>query len=113
MFYLVVSFSIYLIRLPLALIRYLPTILCIDHLSILSLFVAVSEQTFYFTLNLSHSFNSLVKVLKYITCTYSGSVLEYFIMVQSNEANLRRIPAFWQNHTMEPLQSWNHWSDQI
>ena len=32
-------------------------------------------------------------------------------MAQSNVSNLRGFPAFWPNHTMEPPQSWSHWSD--
>ena len=34
-------------------------------------------------------------------------------MAQSNKSNLRGIPAFWPNHTMEPPHSWTHWSDQF
>ena len=34
-------------------------------------------------------------------------------MAQSNESSLRGVPAFWPNHTMEPPQSWTHWSDQF
>ena len=34
-------------------------------------------------------------------------------MAQSNESNLLGIPAFWPELTMEPLQSYTHWSDQF
>ena len=34
-------------------------------------------------------------------------------MAQSNQSNLRGIPAFWSNHSMESPHSWIHWSDQL
>ena len=29
----------------------------------------------------------------------------------SNESNLRGIPSFWQNHTVDPPIPWEEWSD--
>ena len=35
-------------------------------------------------------------------------------MAQSTtDSNLRGIPAFWPNHTVEPLTHWNNWIDQF
>ena len=34
-------------------------------------------------------------------------------MAQSNESNVRGIPSFWPNHTLEPPYSWTQWSDQF
>ena len=34
-------------------------------------------------------------------------------MAQSNESNVRGIPSFWPNHTLEPPHSWPQWSDQF
>ena len=34
-------------------------------------------------------------------------------MAQSNESNVRGVPFFWPNHTLEPPRSWTQWSDQF
>ena len=34
-------------------------------------------------------------------------------MAQSNDSNVRGIPPFWPNHTLEPPHAWTQWSDQF
>ena len=34
-------------------------------------------------------------------------------MAQSNESNVRGIPSFWPNHTVELSHSWTQWSQQF
>ena len=34
-------------------------------------------------------------------------------MAQSNDSNVRGIPPFWPNHTLEPTHAWTQWSDQF
>ena len=34
-------------------------------------------------------------------------------MAQSNDSNVRVIPPFWPNHTLEPPHAWTQWSDQF
>ena len=34
-------------------------------------------------------------------------------MAQSNDSNVRRIPPFWPNHTLEPPHAWTQWGDQF
>ena len=34
-------------------------------------------------------------------------------MAQSNDSNVRGIPPFWPNHTLEPPHAWTQWRDQF
>ena len=47
-------------------------------------------------------------------CTITvNTYIDNFIMAQSNESNVRGIPSFWPNHTLELAHSWTQWNNQF
>ena len=44
---------------------------------------------------------------------YKDRILEYFVMAQSKDSNVRGVSPFWPNHTLEPPHTWTQWSNQF